>query len=164
MKIYIYNGLDKSGKKKHQVIEISEAEADQWVQVDYERRQAESDVPVSPRTAQEIMEEASREYINSDRKAFNNTRLFDVRSNEEGEAYNEMDSLVSADLSPEQEFILEETHKEIEKGLTEIQLRRYKLYREGVSIRQIALDEGINYKTVYESIHVVKKFLKKFNN
>lgn len=51
MKLYLYNGLDENGKATYQRIEIDGADADRWVQIDYEKRKLEEGDDASPRTA-----------------------------------------------------------------------------------------------------------------
>lgn len=47
-------------------------------------------------------------------------------------------------------------------GLTEIQRRRFIKFAEGLSIREIARQEGANFKSVHDSIEQAQKKLKKF--
>ena len=46
--------------------------------------------------------------------------------------------------------------------LTEIQRRRFIKFAEGLSIREIARQEGANFKSVHDSIEQAQKKLKKF--
>ena len=45
--------------------------------------------------------------------------------------------------------------------LTEVQKRRFIKFAEGISIREIARQEGTNFKSVYDSIEQARKKLKK---
>ena len=56
MKIYIYDYTDQYGKPHYNAIEISEEDANDWINIDYERRLSEA-LPgqvVEKRTAQQI--------------------------------------------------------------------------------------------------------------
>lgn len=49
----------------------------------------------------------------------------------------------------------------LQENLTEVQYQRFKLFMEGLSIREIAKTEGIDYSSANESIKASQKKLKK---
>ena len=50
----------------------------------------------------------------------------------------------------------------LRKSLTAVQYRRFRMYMDGMSIREIARIEDADYSSVYESIESAKKKLRKF--
>lgn len=68
MKLFIYNGLKNNGKQAFQKLEITEEDANRWVQIDLEKRRQENGDDVAPRTPQEIVDEICKEAYDSDRR------------------------------------------------------------------------------------------------
>lgn len=67
--------------------------------------------------------------------------------------------------TPEDEMVTEEQQKHINEAfshLTEKQQQRLLMLADGLSCREIASREGVNFRTVYDSIEAGKKKFKKF--
>lgn len=78
----------------------------------------------------------------------------------EGLTYEGMEYAAKADKHSweDDEQIIDEWLK---KNLTEVQYRRFRLFMEGLSIRDVAKQEGIDYSSANESIKAAKKKLQK---
>ena len=78
----------------------------------------------------------------------------------EGLTYEGMEYAAKADKHSweDDERIIDEW---LHKNLTEVQYRRFRLFMEGLSIRDVAKQEGIDYSSANESIKAAKKKLQK---
>jgi len=175
MKLYLYDGLDKDGKATYQRIEIDESEADRWVQIDYAQRRQEKGNEVTPRTAQQIMDEMNADHYNSDRRYwYLQDKKQTVKADEGFEGEEEVDRL---DLVPDDTFNPEKILQgkecqteaeailaELFSSITEIQKRRVIAhYIAHKTLREIAKEEGVDFSTVRDSLNGVQKALKKIS-
>lgn len=173
MKLYLYNGLDENGKATYQRIEIDEADADRWVQIDYEKRKLEEGDDASPRTAQQIIDEVNNDNYNSDRRYWYMLDKIQTVKTEDGESGAEevsrIDLIPDDTYSPEKIFGNQESQRESEAILTElfasitdIQERRARAYFEThKTVREIANEEGVDFSSIRDSINAVRKTLEK---
>lgn len=173
MKLYLYNGLDKSGRATYQKIEIDEADADRWVQIDYEKRKLEEGDDASPRTAQQIIDEVNNDNYNSDRRYWymldkqQTVKMKD--GNDEAEEISRLDLIPDYTYSPEMIFKNKEHQKESKEilaelfaSITDVQERRARAYFEmHKTMREIANEEGVDFSSVRDSISAVRKTLEK---
>ena len=172
MKLYLYDGLDGTGKATYQSIEIDEREAAAWVQVDFEKQRNEIGEDASPRTAQQIMDEVNAENYNSDRRyRYLQDKVQTVKTEEGNDGAEEVSrlDLISDDTyNPERELLRAESENEIKalaEGLLSIvsEKQRKRLidyFIKGKTLTEIAEEESVHHSTIDESI---KAALKKIN-
>ena len=167
MIIYIYDYLDSYGKPKFIKLELDQESADEWVNVDFERRclEARQGEEVFKRTPQEIQDEIDREFINKDRKEYRHRAKYNTKKDDEGNEIDIIDTLPSDYLTPEEAYI-ESLNNDLENeflySLSEKQRTRFLLHKQGYSYRKIAeLEGGKNHAAIRESILQVEKKLKK---
>ena len=116
MKLFIYSHLGKDGKPQYQKIEISDSEAEEWVQVDFEKRR-KADPTAVKRTAQEIQDSIDREFLNSDRREYSHRARPKNKFEEEGNELDFFETVADPSPSPEENTIRE---KELEELLEKI--------------------------------------------
>lgn len=171
MKIYIYDYTDQYGKPHYNAIEISEEDANDWINIDYERRLSEA-LPgqvVEKRTAQQIQDEIDKEFLNSDRREVYHKALFDTVSDDEGNEISVIDTIADSSNSPleqlEEDLANDELKEKINKALsllTETQRRRVLMrFVDGLTFQEIAKVEKCDYTSVKESIESALKKIKK---
>lgn len=108
--------------------------------------------------ALEYLNESKRLIENADARERYHTPYRIEGLNYEGEEYaSKKDEYEEAELEAE-ESIIDEW---LQQNLTELQYRRFKLLMEGLSIRDVARSEGIDYSSANESINAARKKLKK---
>jgi len=150
-------------------IEISDDEAEQWVTYDFEKRLSEAPdeekSQICKRTPQEIADEFNRqeERFNKDemRKRAKTVRTV---KDKDGNSINSLDLTPDKDtLSPLEMFLNNEKSKQLQDAkellyshLTSTQIRRFEMKLSGMSLREIAEAEGVNFKSVNDSIEQVK--------
>ncbi len=76
----------------------------------------------------------------------------------DGEDYASDEDIEAQNIKKDTENIIDDW---LHENLTGAQYRRFNLYMEGISIREIARLEGANYSSVNESIKAAQKKLKK---
>lgn len=173
MKLYLYNGLDGNGKATYQAIEISNSEADAWVQVDFEKQRKEKGDKATPRTAQQIADEMNKNEYNSDRRyryMLDPTQIIKAEDGYEGAEEVSRAELIADDTyNPEKILKDKESQSEAEAILTElfssitdIQKRRLIAhFIEHKTMQQIADEEGVDDNAINKSIQAVRRILKK---
>lgn len=119
MKLFIYSHLGKDGKPQYQKIEISDSEADEWVQVDFEKRR-KADPTAVKRTAQEIQDSIDREFLNSDRREFSHRAKHNTVKNDEGREIEIVETIADKAWTPEQQAIYADYIRIIREGMREI--------------------------------------------
>jgi len=167
MKIFVYDFIDEKGKKHFKTVDISEEEANEWVQRDYERRLSEN-VTISKRTPQEIQDDIDKEYINCDRREHyhKTTKLIKNFANEETSL---IDLIPDETYNPYYNYIKTIEIKEIRKKiknklskLTKKQKKRLLLrYVKNMTLKEIAVIENKDISSISESINTA---LKKINS
>ena len=101
MKLFIYSHLDDNGKPRYQKLEISDSEAEEWVQIDFEERKKKNPDAVI-RTAQEIQDSIDREFINSDRTEFRHKAIYQTFIDEDGVEEDIAATIPDTSWTPEQ--------------------------------------------------------------
>ena len=101
MKLFVYDHLDEGGRPVHLAIELDDAEAEEWVHIDLERRQ-ETDPNAEARTPQEIQDDFDKEMYNSDRKEFKHRTKFPELEDDEGNKIDVIDTIADSSWTPEQ--------------------------------------------------------------
>ena len=173
MKIFIYDYTDEFDKRHYQVVEISDDDANDWINIDYERRLAEAKPGevISRRKPQEIQNEIDNEFIKSDRRNMSHKTHFPTVHDEEGNEVSILefmeDESPSSQKQYEEEARLEELREKINKALailTEKQRRRVLMrYVDEMTLQEIADIEGCDISTINESIEgAIKKIRKNF--
>ena len=158
MKIYIYDHLDASGKPKFQAIELDEASAEEWVQIEFERTG-------EMRTAQEIQDDIDREFINSDRREYSHRERHQLIRNEDGMETDIIDTIADKSLSPE-EMIEESEADDLIANLMERLNPAYadvllKIVIGGQPISDYAKENGLSTKSVYNRLCYAKEAVRK---
>ena len=174
MIIYVYSYTDKYDNKHYQKIEISEEEANDWINVDYERRLAEA-LPgqvVEKRTAQQIQDEIDRDFVNSDRRYIYHKSEYQTFKDEDGAEINIAEASKDEDgLTPmeqyEEDMRKKELKEKVDKALellTEKQRRRVLMrFVDNMTLGEIAILEKCDISSVDESIDgAIKKIQKNF--
>lgn len=174
MIIYVYSYTDKYDNKHYQKIEISEEEANDWINVDYERRLAEA-LPgqvVEKRTAQQIQNEIDRELVNSDRRNIYHKSEYQTFKDEDGIEINIAEASRDEEgLTPmeqyEEDLRKQELKEKVDKALallTEKQRRRVLMrFVDEMTLEEIAKAENCDISTIAESIEgAIKKIQKNF--
>ncbi len=175
MKIYVYDYTDKYGKQHYRVCEISDEDAEKWVNNDYERRLANASdkKSVEKRTVQQIQDEVDRDYINSDRRAIAHEIRFPTVFDDEENELNAIERIVDNGNTPMEQYErgieTQELKQRIQKALemlTEKQRRRVIMrYVEKKTLQEIAEIENCDITTIRESIDAaIKKIKKIFEN
>ena len=174
MKIYIYDYTDNYGKPHYQKIEISDEDANDWINIDYERRlsEAEPGQVVEKRTAQQIQDEIDRELVNSDRRNMYHKSEYQTFEDEDGEELNIAEQSKDEEgLTPmeqyEEDLRKQELKEKVDKALallTEKQRRRVLMrFVDEMTLEEIAKAENCDISTVFESIEgAIKKIRKNF--
>ena len=175
MKLYLYNGLDGNGKATYQAIEISNSEADAWVQVDFEKQRKEKGDKATPRTAQQIADEMNKNEYNSDRRyryMLDPTQIIKAEDGYEGAEEASRAELIADDTyNPEIQQLVDEEEREsqerAEMWLSVLSRKQKKRLTEYVinrkTLTEIATAEGLHPSTIDESIKsAIKKINKKF--
>jgi DNA-directed RNA polymerase specialized sigma24 family protein len=174
--IMVYREGVKFGTKDY---EISDEEASEWIEGDYEQRfNAASDEEkknVTRRSPQEIADEHNRQeerenkaYMRSRAKTASATVL-----DSDGEEVRRVDLIPDTNIpSPEEACLAaeeqEERKQELQRRkdilyakLTKIQLRRFEMQLEGMTISQIAEIEGVKYNSIKDSFDLIKAKIEK---
>ena len=165
MKLFIYSHLDKNGKSRYQKLEISDSEAEEWVQIDFERRK-KNDPDAVIRTAQEIQNSIDREFVNSDRREYAHRAYLNAMRNENGTETDYIETLSSEEPSA-LERLIEEKEADAFISLLEENLNaKYadvliKIVIGGQSIEQYAEENELNIKAVYNLLCRAKEAVKK---
>lgn len=171
--IYCYNYLDQFGKPQYQKIEISEEDEKNWSIADYERRVSEGtneeNKIIKPRTLQEFMDEINVESYNQDRRHRYHKDILPSYVDEDGNKINKIDTIPSSELTSEERMIEEEKQRGLQEKLKKalsllspIQRRRIiKRYISQMTLKEIAVEEGVHFSVVYESIQTGIKKIKK---
>lgn len=174
MIIYVYSYTDEFDIKHYQKIEISDEDANEWINIDYERRLSEA-LPgqvVEKRTAQQIQDEIDRDFANSDRRNMYHKSEYQTFKDKEGKEINIAE--VSKDeksLTPmeqyEEDLRKREQREKIDRALallTEKQKRRVLMrFVDEMTLEEIAKEEKCDISTVAESIEgAIKKIQKNF--
>lgn len=176
MIIYVYSYTDKYDNKHYQKIEISEEEANDWINVDYERRLAEA-LPgqvVEKRTAQQIQDEIDRDFVNSDRRYIYHKSEYQTFKDEDGAEINIAEASKDEDgLTPMEQYEEDVRKKELKEKvdkalelLTEKQRRRVIMrFVNKMTLEEIAILEKSDISSIAESIDgAIKKVKKILNN
>ena len=174
MIIYVYSYTDEFDIKHYQKFEISDAEANDWINVDYERRLAEA-LPgqvVEKRTAQQIQDEIDRELVNSDRRNMYHKSQYQTFEDEDGVELNIAEqSKDEKGLTPmeqyEEDLRKQELNEKVNRALsilTEKQRRRVLMrFVDEMTYEEIARLEKCDISSIVESIEgAIKKIRKKF--
>ena len=173
MKIYIYDYTDNYGKPHYQKIEISDEDANDWINIDYERRlsEAEPGQVVEKRTAQQIQDEIDKDFINSDRRNHAHKGFYNTFTDDEGNEESIIETYEDEGLTPmeayEEELRVRELQEKIKNALailTETQRRRVLMrFVEDLTLEEIAKRENCDISSVKESIDgAIKKIKKNF--
>ena len=175
MIIYVYSYTDKFDIRHYQKFEISDEEANDWINVDYERRLAEA-LPgqvVERRTIQQIQDEIDREFVNSDRRNMYHKSEYQTFEDEDGEELNiAVQSKDEEGLTPMEQYEEDLRKKELKEKvdralsiLTETQKRRVIMrFVNEMTFEEIAKVEHCDVSTVFESIEgAIKKIRKNLN-
>ena len=159
MRIYIYDHLDNSGRPKFQVIELDDASAERWVQVELERTG-------EFKTAQQIQDDIDRELINSDRREYSHRAQYQTFKDEDGVEVEVVETIPSEDPSPLDRTIEEEENRSFIMRLKETLNPRYadvllKIVIGGQSIEGYARENGLSIKSVYNLVNRAKEAARK---
>ncbi len=174
MIIYVYSYTDEFDIIHYQKFEISDEEANDWINVDYERRLAEA-LPgqvVERRTIQQIQDEIDRELVNSDRRNMYHKSEYQTFKDEDGEELNIAEQSKDEEgLTPmeqyEEDLRKQELKEKVDRALsilTETQKRRVIMrFVKEMTFEEIAKVEHCDVSTVFESIEgAIKKIREKF--
>ena len=105
-----------------------------------------------------ILDENTRRIQNMERK-----ERYHTAAHLEGLAYEGKEYVAPVDI--EEELSRQDESDRIDdwlrRRLTEVQYRRFRLFMEGMSIREISRQEGADYSSVNESIKIAQKKLQK---
>ena len=113
----------------------------------------------------EILTNSDRKFENLERKERSHQVSLDALLEEElNEDENEDKNNPYYDSSAEKTYTIKENNKKIKhltSILTEKQIERLEKHADGKSLREIGNEEGVDNKTVYESIKSAKKKIRK---
>ena len=172
MKIYCLTEVYGTAMRDRKFVgfEISDREAEEMINADYQLRLNEAPDAVKPfiqkRTPQEIMDEQNREFRDKCVNVMRNEVPELIYIDDEGTEVSYFDTI--ADESPSPLELIEQAEQEerVEaflSTLTPIQRRRMEMRMDGMSERAISEAEGCNFKSVHETfLQVKKKYLKFF--
>lgn len=164
MKIYYYIGLNRKGQKEQELVEIPDYEAKEWITFAIEQG-----IKVDPslsleKQVQKIVDASFEEEFQRDRKEFRHTIPFGEVTDDEGNVIDGVDLVVDTApsqleqiLEEERHDLLEQIEEDFQKSLTETQLRRLKLFKQGLSIEEISRLENVHHSSISETFEQLKK-------
>ena len=119
IKIYLYDRLDKYGQGVYYAVEITEEQAEQWVQVDFEKRSgnAKEAGTVQRRSPAEIVGEINDASFNNDRRAWRHAASVPPIEDGEGNTAEFLDTVPDTGVSPETYVKNRELHRAMDELL-----------------------------------------------
>ena len=167
MLVYVYDHMISYKKASYYTVDLDQESADEWVTIDYEERlkNAKPGETIQKRTPQEIQDVFNKEEMNKDRREIYRKMKYPTVSLDEGDDGTLLDTIISLDPTPQEAYEIgldRDMENDFLESLTDVQRRRYLLYLEGKSYREIAIIEGgKNHNVIRESIKQVENKLKK---
>lgn len=165
VKLFVYDHLDEGGRPVHLAIELDEAEAEEWVHIDLEKRQ-EVDPNAVARTPQEIQDDFDKEMYNSDRKEFKHRTKFPELEDDEGNKIDVIDTIADSSWTPEQHAQYEDYKRIVRENLNEDMADAFICVGlENEEMREYAKRKGLTYDNVRQLLcRARKKAEKLFSN
>ncbi len=163
------------GKYKYRYFEITEEEAQVWIEGDYQYRLKHAPesqrANIQRRTCQEIQDEENRKFRNDyDRHSEHLVYGLTIKD-KDGNEVDFLDMVPDPSPTPDELYRIEEERQESQakvdaflNTLTETQRRRVLMLEDGMSIAEIARAEGAAFNSIKESIESIKKKYQKFFN
>ena len=163
MKIYYYIGLNRKGQKEQELVEIPDYEAEEWITFAIEQG-IKVDTSLSlEKQVQKLVDASFEEEFQRDRKEFRHTIPFGELTDDEGNVIDGVDLVVDTApnqleqiLEEERHDLLEQIEEEFQKSLTEKQLRRLKLFKQGLSNIEISKLENVDHTSISQTFQQLK--------